>query len=61
MVWVFKFLMCCIFVGINFVLDEVVIIEGIVIINVKLWLFVLRFILEFWLDLELVVDESIFM
>ena len=45
--------------GTNFVLDEAATIEGIA--NTKLWLPVLRPTLEPWLDLELVVDESISM
>lgn len=45
--------------GTNFVLDETATIERIA--NTKLWLPVLRPTLEPWLDLELVVDESISM
>ncbi|MGD1701385.1 SAV_2336 N-terminal domain-related protein [Dapis sp. BLCC M229] len=45
--------------GTNFVLDETATIEGIA--NTRLWLPVLRPTLEPWLDLELVVDESISM
>ncbi|NEO54148.1 MAG: hypothetical protein F6K54_14310 [Okeania sp. SIO3B5] len=45
--------------GTNFVVDEAATIEHIA--NTKLWLPVLRPTLEPWLDLELVVDESISM
>ncbi|NEP80270.1 MAG: hypothetical protein F6K39_20150, partial [Okeania sp. SIO3B3] len=45
--------------GTNFVLDETATIEGIA--STRLWLPVLRPTLEPWLDLELVVDESISM
>ncbi|MGB3511488.1 MAG: SAV_2336 N-terminal domain-related protein [Microcoleaceae cyanobacterium] len=45
--------------GTNFVLDETATIERIA--NTKLWLPVLKPTLEPWLDLELVVDESISM
>lgn len=57
----FKPLMRRIPAGTNFVLDEAATIEGIAITNAKLWLPVLRPTLEPWLDLELVVDESISM
>ncbi|MDY7005192.1 MAG: SAV_2336 N-terminal domain-related protein [Cyanobacteriota bacterium] len=45
--------------GTNFILDETATIERIA--NTRLWLPVLRPTLEPWLDLELVVDESISM
>ncbi len=47
--------------GRNFVLDETATIEHIAITNARSWLPVLRPTLEPWLDLELVVDESISM